>query len=345
MGRNEDLPEHKPFSFSAAMRSKLIEHQKADYEVLQLQQKFNLEIKARERGYASQAALSREQKRKPAPVSGEYKLEEDGCLVRLVEMSSGDHIWTPYIPSIGGPTEEIQWRPWLFQVTHAGAFGGHPSFDQTFEKMRRIANWPGMRRDIKTWCDECWTCIQYRKRPQKLQAGTIVAKSALPWAHIFLDFEGPITPPDIAGYTRVLAVVDALTNAAILIPVMNLEPSEVRRAISTAVCRMGTIPRYWSHDQGPEFDNHVNRELAAMYGTTVRVGSAWRPWEQSPVEREHLEEQRILGALLGEVFRCHPGEWATLLPLVEFIRMNTPGKNGLTPRDLLCSWSIASPLE
>ena len=109
------------------MRSKLIEHQRADYEVLQLQQKFELESKARERGFASQAALSREQRRTPTPTVGEYKLDPDGCLVRLVEMSSGNHVWTPYIPAVGGPTEGVQWRQWLFQVCHAGPFGGHPN--------------------------------------------------------------------------------------------------------------------------------------------------------------------------------------------------------------------------
>jgi hypothetical protein len=52
-----------------------------------------------------------------------------------------------------------------------------------------------------------------------------------------------------------------------------------------------------------------------------------------------------MGALLSEVVRCHPGEWAQVLPLVEFIRYNTPGRSGLTPRDRCCAWSVASPLE
>lgn len=51
--------QYPPFEFSVAMRQQLIEHRCADQEVLQLQQQFNIEIQARERGYASQAALSR----------------------------------------------------------------------------------------------------------------------------------------------------------------------------------------------------------------------------------------------------------------------------------------------
>ena len=157
--------------------------------------------------------------------------------------------------------------------------------------------------------------------------------------------EGPITPPDIAGYTRICTYICTLSGAAILTPLVDLSPSQVRHAISVSTCRAGTVAEWWSHDRGPELVNAVNQELAAMFDTAVRVGAAWRPWEQAPVEREHLEEQRTMGALLTEVVRCHPGQWAQLFPLVEFIRYNTPNRTGLTPRDRCCAWSVASPLE
>ena len=160
-----------------------------------------------------------------------------------------------------------------------------------------------------------------------------------------IDFEGPITPADVAGATRICTYICTLSGAAILTLVIDLSPAQVRHAISVSVCRAGTVAEWWSHDRGPELTNAINMELAAMFDTATRVGAGWRPWEQAPVEREHLEEQRTMGALLSEVIRCHPGQWAQLLPLVEFIRFNTPNRTGLTPRDLCCAWSVASPLE
>ena len=99
------------------------------------------------------------------------------------------------------------------------------------------------------------------------------------------------------------------------------------------------------HDRGSELSNVMNEELTALLGVTRRLSGAWRPWELGPCEREHQETQRSLGMLLSEIVRCAPEEWSTLLPVVEFIRFNTPGKFGLTPRDLEKSWSLASPLE
>eukprot|EP00974_Lingulodinium_polyedra_P010504 1010081-Lingulodinium_polyedra.AAC.1 len=52
-----------------------------------------------------------------------------------------------------------------------------------------------------------------------------------------------------------------------------------------------------------------------------------------------------MGLLLHSVFRCAPGQWAELLPLVEFAIWNSPGRTGLAPRDLCMAWSLGSPLE
>ncbi len=49
--------------------------------------------------------------------------------------------------------------------------------------------------------------------------------------------------------------------------------------------------------------------------------------------------------LLQEVVRCMPGEWGQCVPIVEWIRYNTPSRCGITPRDLDKGWSIVSPLE
>ena len=43
--------------------------------------------------------------------------------------------------------------------------------------------------------------------------------------------------------------------------------------------------------------------------------------------------------------RCSPGEWAELLPLVEYIRFLTPNASGITPRDLDKCWEVGTSVE
>ena len=173
----------------------------------------------------------------------------------------------------------------------------------------------------------------------------IVPVGLLPWQHVMIDFEGPITPADIDGYTYIFTYTCCLHRGSLLEATKTLRNSEVRRVVGKCMFRSLTVPQHFGHDRGPELTNAINDEMDALLGIVQRLGSAWRPWEQSPVEREHQETQRSLGTLLKSVFTCAPGEWAGLLPVVEFIRFNTPGAAGVTPRDLDRSWSIASPLE
>ena len=86
-------------------------------------------------------------------------------------------------------------------------------------------------------------------------------------------------------------------------------------------------------------------ELWSLLNVEQRLGSSWRPVEQTVVERAHQEEQKELGIFLHGVFECAPGHWGGLLALAEFVLWNTPGKFGLSPRDLVMGWPLASPLE
>ena len=106
-----------------------------------------------------------------------------------------------------------------------------------------------------------------------------------------------------------------------------------------------TIPWYLGHDGGPEFVSLAFREIEALLAIRTRDGHRWRPTEQTPVEREHQEVQKSLSILLHEIVRCSPGEWAELLPLVEYIRFLTPNAYGITPRDLDRCWGIGTSVE
>ena len=238
----------------------------------------------------------------------------------------------------------MSWRVFLFQQCHVGPFGGHKNAVQTEQMLRRIAWWPSAKRDISLWVDRCWVCVQYRKKCTKVPASFIITTSFLPWQEVMVDIEGPSCPPDRAGHVYVLTYSDLLSGGSILEPITQLRHNDFRRAFSRALMRSGTFPVVCRSDRGSEMRNLMMFELNALLGVRQRFGQEWRPVEQAVVEREHQETQKYLGILLFEVFRCMPGELGDLLPVVEFIRYNTPGRTGLTPRDVDRQWSVSSPL-
>ena len=68
--------------------------------------------------------------------------------------------------------------------------------------------------------------------------------------------------------------------------------------------------------------------VAGVLNVEQRLGCAWRPVEQTVVERSHQAEQKELGIFLHGVFQCAPGHWGELLPLAEFVMWNTPSEYG-----------------
>eukprot|EP00969_Alexandrium_andersonii_P345701 15279922-Alexandrium_andersonii.AAC.1 len=60
--------------------------------------------------------------------------------------------------------------------------------------------------------------------------------------------------------------------------------------------------------------NAALAEVKALLGVAARYGTPWRPVEQAPVERSHVEAMRERGILLNDVFKAFGHEWASVLP-------------------------------
>ena len=253
--------------------------------------------------------------------------------------------WVVVIPD-GSPCPGITWKRWVFTSAHAGPFGGHRPADKTLIVLLRCAWWPSVSEDVALWCDRCWQCLQYRRRTAKGPAQFIVPSSFFPWYHVLVDIEGPSSPQAKSGATHIFEYICLLSHGVLYEPLSGLKHSHVRRAFCRCICRAGVLPGLIGNDRGPEFWNILLRELAALLHIQMRPATPYRPVEQAPIEREHVELRRLEGAFVHDVFRAFPNEWDELLPLAELCRMNTPiRKSGLTPRDIDRRWSLASPLE
>ena len=114
---------------------------------------------------------------------------------------------------------------------------------------------------------------------------------------------------------------------------------------ASSVFRSGRIPTLLRTDRGPELKNVLMQEYCALVGIGRRFGTPWRPVEQGLVEGLHKETQKVLGMLLHDIMKCLPNETGELLHVVEFIIYNTPGAQGVTPRDIDRRWSLSKPLE
>ena len=250
------------------------------------------------------------------------------------------------VPDGKVPGTSTSWKQFCFVSLHAHA-GAHFAPDKTLALLARACWWEHMRRDVLMWCDRCWQCLQYRRRPDRAPAGCHVSYTQRPWQDVMIDCEGPSSPADIAtGARYVLTLRCAMCGGVKLESLERLEQNHFRRAFIRCVFKTGTIPETIRTDRGPEVANAAMDEIRNLMGSRRILGHAFRPTSQAPVERAHQETQRLLGITVHGVFKAFPGEWGELLPVVEFLLYNTPQRNtGLTLRDLDKAWSLSTSLE
>ena len=233
----------------------------------------------------------------------------DGCLERYIRVGkTGVEHYVPVVPA-GDAALNLTWRRWVFLQVHIGAFGGHRLANQTMLILSRVAAWPGDRRDVEKWVEDCMTCLRFRRRPTKQEAKAVMPLDCEAWEEVMVDCEGPSNPADRRGNKYTLTYVCCLCHAALFEPMEALGHSHVRRAFARCIFRSGTLPQMIRSDRGPEFKTCLLAEFTALIGSRHRFGHAWRPMEQGMVERIHQEYQKILGMMLFDVFKCHSTEW------------------------------------
>ena len=262
------------------------------------------------------------------------RLGQDGVLETAVVLAEGrTAVWVAVLP-LGNAGPRRSWRRWAFEAAHCGAFGGHRPAEITLKIISRSSWWPSVKSDVELWVDRCWACIRFRRVPQKGMESFIAPSALFPWLQVMLDFEGPSTPASAAGSRYVLTYMRLLCHGCLYEPLRDLSESQVRRAFIRCVCRAGVMPDQIAVYRGPEIWNALMRELASLLGASTRPATAHQAKEQGMVGREHVEFWRLEGMLVHDVLKAFPSEWGEVLPIVDFIRMNSPtSKTGMTSWD------------
>jgi len=57
----------------------------------------------------------------------------------------------------------------LFDVTHLGPLAAHLGSQKTYLQLKSAHYWPGLKRDVTTWCRECEVCAQCKGPPTRRQ--------------------------------------------------------------------------------------------------------------------------------------------------------------------------------
>ena len=60
-------------------------------------------------------------------------------------------------------------RKQLFQMAHAGPLAAHLAGQRTFKHLAQAYYWPGMRKEIPSWRQQCPECVAIKRHTQDIR--------------------------------------------------------------------------------------------------------------------------------------------------------------------------------
>ena len=186
---------------------------------------------------------------------------------------------------------------------------GHNGSKRTYEAVRKLYYWKGMRKDITRHCKNCPVCakhnivgVQFDKqhfRPPRQ-----------PMQFISMDLIGQL-PLSSEGYQYALTVICMLTGYTFCIPLKTKTAEEVVRAYVTHVYAVFGPSQKILSDNGTEFKNKLFDQVAKQLGVDYKIYSPpFRPQSNGRIEGFH----RFLKACIGKHI-AKRSEWPRVAPL------------------------------
>jgi len=96
-------------------------------------------------------------------------------------------------------------RKSIFDLMHAGKLPAHLGAQRTYLQMKADYYWPGLKRDVATWCRQCEVCTQCKGRPTQRQGKLQKVITGAPLDIVAVDIlSGLPQTPDGKKYILVL---------------------------------------------------------------------------------------------------------------------------------------------
>jgi hypothetical protein len=202
----------------------------------------------------------------------------------------------------------------LISAFHSSAVGGHSGIHVTYQRLKRLFAWTGLKMQVTEFVKQCDTC-QHAKHSNSPPGG-LLQPLPLPsghWRDITMDFVEGLPLSD--GYNTILVVVDRFTKFAHFVPLRHpfTAPAVARLFVDTVV-KLHGMPHTIVSDRDKIFTSVFWKELFHQLGTKLKFTTAYHPQTDGQSERVNQCMEMFLRCAVQDA----PRQWRRLLPLAEF---------------------------
>lgn len=202
----------------------------------------------------------------------------------------------------------------LISAFHASAVGGHSGIQATFQRVKKLFAWQGMKQNIVDFVHQCDICQKAKhehcKYPGLLQPLPLPSG---PWTDISMDFIEALPKSD--GFTVILVVVDRFTKYSHFIPLKHpFTTPMVAQAFVNNVVKLHGPPQSIVSDRDKIFTSSFWKGLFKAWNTKLQMSTAYHPQTDGQSERVNQCLEMYLRCAVHDT----PSKWHSWLPLAEF---------------------------
>ena len=172
---------------------------------------------------------------------------------------------------------------------------GHNGFKRTYNALKTLYYWKGMKRHIQLHCRRCRTCARHNVHNNEVYKEHFKAPSQ-PMEFLAMDLIGEFHPASSKGNRYALTAICMLTGFTWCIPLKTKKAEEVVAAYMNHIyCVCGPSKTILS-DNGSEFKNNMWKEVFERFKTEHRYTPIYSPQCNGRIEGFH----RFLKACVGK---------------------------------------------
>ena len=202
----------------------------------------------------------------------------------------------------------------LITALHSSPIGGHSGTRATYQRIKNIFYWPGLKAAVESFITACPIC-QRAKHENCLQPGLLEPLPIvdMAWHHVIMDFIEGL--PNSQGNEVILVVVDRFTKYAHFIPLSHpYNVMTVAQAFMDNIIRLHGPPKVIITDRDRIFTSKLWKDIFAGMKSELRYSTAYHPQTDGQTERVNQCVETYLRCMTTS----HPNKWCSWLPLAEF---------------------------
>jgi len=202
----------------------------------------------------------------------------------------------------------------LISAFHSSAIGGHSGVHATYQRIKRLFVWAGLKAQVTDFVHQCDIC-QHAKHSNARPAGLLqpLPPPTGPWRDITMDFVEGL--PLSEGCNVIMVVVDRFTKFAHFVPLRHpFTAPAVARLFVDSVVKLHGMHRTIISDRDRIFTSSFWKKLFQQLGTKLKFTTAYHPQTDGQSERVNQCLEMFLRCTVQDA----PRQWRRFLPLAEF---------------------------